>query len=91
MTEKKITLRIHSSLTHAVLAMHEGSEAEVNSKMHEIALSHLDEYYGQSPLLEAHYARKKLQAARGNKERLAHWLNEHTPLVATFLSPLALK
>lgn len=81
---KKATLRLHSSSTHAVLFLYEGSEAEVNSKMHEIALSHLDEYYGQSPLRGAHNARKQLQEARGNKERLAHWLNTHTPYVATF-------
>lgn len=81
---KKVTLRLHSSSTHAVLFLYRGSEGEVNSKMHEIALSQLDKYYGQSLGLEAHYARKELQAARGDKERLARWIYRHTPFVATF-------
>lgn len=84
MTEKKVTLRLHSSSTHAVLFTYGGSEGEVNSKMHDIAVTVLDKYYGQSPGLEAHYARKELQAARGGKERLANWFNTHTPYVVTF-------
>lgn len=73
--------RIHG-INYSVLFQIHGREAEINSKLHEIALNILSD---RADTLEKFHDGKSLQSSRGQKEALAIWYDQHTPYVVSFL------
>ena len=73
--------RIHGVAFSVLLQIH-GSESQINSKLHEVALNILSD---RADTLKKSRDEKTLQASKGRREALAAWFGECTPYLVSFL------